>query len=419
MNKINLQLFADAGTMVNATDGYVNAYTGEREGFSGKNSLSSLMKTFYDTELLENARAELYHTQFGKKQGLPRNKGKIMEWRKWNTLPNAPELTEGVIPTGQKFGQSSMTSEIASYGMYVPVTDQLELHAVDDVILGATEELGASAGSTEDVLVRNVIVGGTNVLYANDGGTEVTARYGLSEGCRLTADLVNRAATTLKKLNAPKINGKYVAIIHPSVAYDLRSDPNWIDAHKYAAVTEIFNGEIGELHNCRFVESTNAKIFCGEDLASDSRNLAVNGAVSSASVTIPFDGGTVEAGALVGRMVLIGDKRVKVTANTTNSLTVDEAITATDNAVIYPGEGGAEGCAVYATLFLGRDAYGIVDPDGAGLEMIVHDKSEVGGPLDQFSTVGYKLSTAAKILYEDRMVRVESGSTYSGMDAAN
>ena len=53
------------------------------------------------------------------------------------------------------------------------------------------------------------------------------------------------------------------------------------------------------------------------------------------------------------------------------------------------------------------------------MEMIIKDKSEVGGPLNQFSTLGYKFSTAFKILYEDRMVRVESFSNYSDSDEAN
>ena len=51
--------------------------------------------------------------------------------------------------------------------------------------------------------------------------------------------------------------------------------------------------------------------------------------------------------------------------------------------------------------------------------MIVKGKDEIGGPLNQFSTVGYKAEMAAKLLYEDRMVRVESCSAYSGTDAAN
>ena len=62
MIKLNLQHFAEAGTLVNATGDYVNAYDGSVTPFDQINTLSSTMKTYYDTELLENARAELVHT---------------------------------------------------------------------------------------------------------------------------------------------------------------------------------------------------------------------------------------------------------------------------------------------------------------------------------------------------------------------
>ena len=51
--------------------------------------------------------------------------------------------------------------------------------------------------------------------------------------------------------------------------------------------------------------------------------------------------------------------------------------------------------------------------------MIIKDKSQVGGPLNQFSTVGYKFESATQILYQERMVRVESGSSFSSVDEAN
>ena len=92
------------------------------------------------------------------------------------------------------------------------------------------------------------------------------------------------------------------------------------------------------------------------------------------------------------------------------------------NDLLYPGEGGncVDGpCAVYGTLFFGKDAFGVVDPEGMGMEMIIKDASQIGGPLNQFSTVGYKFESAAKILYQNRMVRVESCSAYSGTDEAN
>ncbi|MFR0864224.1 MAG: N4-gp56 family major capsid protein, partial [Oscillospiraceae bacterium] len=260
-------------------------------------------------------------------------------------------------------GQSAVTQAITQYGTYVSVSDQLELHAIDDVILGAAEELGASAGTTQDKLVRNVAAAGTNVQYCDKVGTNgahtaVTSRAGLDTTAKLTPDEVNKAVTLLKKLKAPKIDGKYIAIIHPSVAYDLRSSEAWIEAHKYAGLTELFTGEIGELHGVRFIETTEAKIFNSEGCP------------------------------------------VKTAADESKGTP----------AVYY---------SVYATLFLGKDAYGMIDPEGGNLEMIIKDKGQVGGPLNQFSTLGYKFSSAAKILYEDRMVRVESCGAYSAEDEAN
>ena len=73
MDIFDLQMFAEAGNVVNATEGYVNSYTGDTTAFSGDNTLSQELKTFYDTELLENARVEMFYAQFGKKQPLPAN----------------------------------------------------------------------------------------------------------------------------------------------------------------------------------------------------------------------------------------------------------------------------------------------------------------------------------------------------------
>ena len=127
---MNLSLFADAGTLVNATTQYVNAYTGSGTSFSPPDTLTPTMKTFYDTELLENHRDQLIFAQLGRKQGLPARRGRTIEWRKWNTLPLCTELTEAVIPTGQKMGMTSISVSLAQYGQYVTVSDLLQLHAL-------------------------------------------------------------------------------------------------------------------------------------------------------------------------------------------------------------------------------------------------------------------------------------------------
>jgi len=447
-----LQMFADAGSVVNGTGGYTNAYTGAVTGFSGKDTMSPTMKTYYDTELLENARPELLYAQLGRMEPMPAGRGKTIEWRKWNTLPNAGALQEGVIPSGEKFGQSAMTSDLGQFGMYVTVSDELEMHAVDDVILGAAEELAASAGQTQDTLVRDELMTGVNVMYAvgrDESGAVVSnpmARWELTceagKKCLLTPDMVNQAATWLKKLKAPRIDGKYVAVIHPSVAYDLRSSEEWIDYHQYAGTAELFSGEIGELHGVRFVESTQAPVLVGQNLGMKRRLTAASGwnvtSAETADVGIADTYNIIISEPatedLLGREILVSDSgdstihgHYVITGVNTGSKILfaaskDDAAASGD--FLLPGEGGFESKtsgrnAVYATMFFGKDAFGLIDPDGAGMEMIIHPKGEVGGPLDQFSTVGYKFSQAAKILYNDRLVRVESCSAYSGMDTAN
>lgn len=371
-----LQLFADAGTVVNTlvnngTSNYTNAYTGEAVAASpSTNTLAPELKTFYDTELLENARTEMFYAQFGRKQRLPKNGGTTIEWRKFNTFDRASELKEGVIPTGQQFGSSSLTASISQYGTYTSITDKLEMRAYDNVILAATEEMGASAAATQETLIRNALLVGTNVMYCDNvdvNGDVIStptspATMGAGGGSSnsdgwalLTPTMVNKAVTKMKKDRVPRINGKYYAVIHPSVAYDLRQSKEWIEVHKYAATSEIFNGEIGELHGCRFIEDTFAPILGGSYIYSGSTTYK----------------------------------------NKSDGVT-------------------------YATYFFGKDGFGIVDPEGGGLEMIIHDKDEIGGPLNQFSTIGYKFETnGATILYPERVLRVMSVSSYSATDEEN
>ena len=231
--------------------------------------LSAEMKTFYDMTLIDEAQANLVHDQFGQKRPIPAGGGKTIEFRKFAPLAKATTpLTEGVTPDGKSLTVSTITATVAQYGDYITQSDVLELTALDNTILEATKLLGRQAGMTLDTVVRNVLQSGTNVTYcpkvAADGTkTEVTSRAALDNTCQLTVDVVNQVVAKLRAQNAPTINGKYVAIIHPYVAYDLMSDPDWKEVHKYAKPENMYEGEIGEIGGVRFVETTEAKIYEG------------------------------------------------------------------------------------------------------------------------------------------------------------
>lgn len=418
--------YGNGGMLVNASTQFTNAYTGQAVPFDAQHTLTPVMnKTYYDTQAIENVKANEIFAQFGRKQSLPLHHGTTIERRKPNTFGDVQRLEEGVIPVGKKFGYSFVTMEIFEYGDYAALTTWVDQHAIDPVMLDMTEELTNAGVATRDKLVRDELLTGTVVYFAPkiaaDGTeTEVLARAEIDKTCILTPDLVARVATELATMRAPRMEDGSVAvgIVHPQVAYDLRRSEGWMEAHKYAAPEQIFNGEIGKLHGIRFIESPDAKIFKAKNLAGDTANLAVNGKVENSDIVM-FDGGEVEEGALVGRGVTIGGTYAVIRANTEDKMILSTRVTAADNAVIAPEGGGAGGTAVYVTEFLTKDAFDVVDAEGGGMRIIHKTPAEAGGPLEQFGTVGLKFSAGAKIIYQERIVRVESGSTMGDIAVGN
>lgn len=403
-SKINLKLFADLNPNGTYSPG-----------------LSAEMKTYYSDYLIDLVDPLLIHDQFAQKKDIPANGGTKIEFRKFLPLPKATKpIQEGVTPKGNTYSVTTITSQVYQYGDYLTLTDILQLAAIDNNVVEATKLISSQAGRTLDTVTREVINGGTNVIYAptaDEPDTEVTGRHLLTSNNKFTADMAFQAKTQLGAFNAPKVDDSYVAIIHPYAAYDLMRDPEWLSVKQYDSA-DYYKGEIGKIGGIRFVESSEAKIFRGEDLASDSRTLKVS---SASGTTVNFKGGTVEADSLAGRFVLIDGNKYQVESNTTSAMTLTETVTASADTVIYPGEGGAEGCAVFSVLVVGANAYATTSITGGGLQHIVKPLGSGGtaDPLNQRSTVGWKATKAAERLVEEYMVRVECGSKYSNKALAN
>ena len=353
------QLFAEVTDVINGLGGYVNGATGAVTPFTpGSNDLGPLDRVFYETDMLENIRERQVFGQLGRKETLPQEHGTSIEWDRWQTLGRIGKLKEGVIPAGKKMGIVAITATISEYGDYVAITKFSKRHGIKKIVLGAEEELSASAADTYEELVRNTLIGGTNILFADalnkstgayvsTPATEAALQTALGDyNCNLTGRVLAKAATALKKsAKGLKYQGAYyLAVVHPDVAEDLRLDDKyWIEAHKYDASEEIFTGEIGRMHGIRFVESNFAPVIKSE----------------------------------------------------------------------------GQTYATFKTMVFAKDAFAVVDPEGGNLEMIIKNEKEIGGPLNQFGTVGVWFEMACKILYQERMITIWSGSSYSSVEEDN
>ena len=408
-------------------------------------SLSEEMKTYYSDYLIDNAEPGLVHDQFAQKQSIPKNGGKTIEFRKYDPLPTLKSaITEGVTPEGQSLKVSTVSDTVKQYGGYVELSDLLMLTAIDNNLLMATKLLGAQAGRTLDTITREVIAGGTNVQY---GDGSVSSRSMLKGGAEsgnhyMSVECIKKAVRFLKRQNAEKIDGSYIAIIHPDVAYDLTSDEAWMDVKSYCDPKDMYEGEIGKLHGVRFIETTEAKVFTAPDLAASSRNLTVSEFLAEAS------GGDVTCGAASEFAFAVKEDitdedyarlegaKLQIYSKSGNFYTsaVVSGINSAGNQIyvemidppefevgdiIYPGEAGREGRDVYATFIIGANAYGTTEIKGGGLEHIVKQLGSGGtnDPLNQRATVGWKATKSAVRLVESFMVRIETASSFDSSAA--
>ena len=418
--KINLRLFG-AETLINKT---TSADTG--------NDLRPEMKTYYSNYLIDLVEPELVHDQFAQKHPIPKNGGKTIEFRKYDSLPKAlTPLTEGVTPTGNKLNVSTIEATVAQYGDYIALTDILMLTAIDNNLVEATKLLASQAGRTLDTVTREVLNGGTNVMYANGK----TKRGELTGGDSTAAnnDVVRvldlkKAVRALKVQNAPKINGAYAGIIHPDVEFDIMNDPEWKYPHQYKDTENLYNNEIGMVAGIRFVESTEAKIFAeGEPFAEGIEYLTVS-SYSSKVITVSDDITSAIAEAIVGKRILLADgEEAEITAATAKAGATAATVTIKDtpstnpaaNDKIYPAGGGKEGRDVYSTLIIGDNAYGVTEIAGGGLQHIVKQLGSSGtaDPLNQRATAGWKAIKTAERLVEQYMIRLESVSSFDDIGA--
>ena len=313
-------------------------------------------QAFYDRNLLSRAQPNDVHGRFGQKRPVPKNSGNQIKFRRYSQLAAATNaLMEGVTPSGSALSATDVTSTLAQYGDFVTLTDLVSMTNQDPVVTEATDVLGDQAGTTIDIVRRDVLVAGSNVAYASG----VADRLSLVN--KLTAADLDKAIRFLKNQNAKymkegipasdkigtsSVRKSFIGIVHPDVEYDLEQITGYKSVSDYGSQEGLIEDEIGAYKNIRFVTSTNCKIW-------------------------------------------------------TNATTATTAG--------YKATGGGSND-VYATLIIAAEAYGLSPLSGEAMSTYVKALGSAGAadPLNQRSTVGWKATTITTILNQAWMLRLES-----------
>lgn len=393
--------------------------------------LAPEQKEFYSKNVIANAEPELIHNKFGDKYPIPKNNGKVIEFRRFSPLKKAlTPLVDGVTPKGDTLEVTTVTGQVKQYGKYVSISDQVSLTSYDPVLTQASKLIGQNAGLTIDTVTREILNGGTNVMYVpsveNGVETAITSRKDITVKSKLRPKDVKVAANILKRMNTPKIEGGFVAIIHPDVSLDIMTDDEFIDVVKYKDPEKVYDGEIGKIGGVRFFESSEAKIFQPQNIFDKVCRMELYTALNSTGSTNIFPDyaiSTEQAAELTQRItdgetvqIYVGGNLATISSVTAGAVGVAKFVVAETiknveaGAVICGTGAGKDGSAVYSTLVIGSNAYGVTDITGGGLEYIFKPLGSGDDPLNQRCTSGWKSMHSAIRLVEAYMVRIESAS---------
>jgi hypothetical protein len=147
------------------------------------------------------------------------------------------EVTD-VTPTA--LSDSQVTVTLAEYGNAVVTTAKLRGTSFLDVDAAAANIIGYNAGDSIDQVVRDVLAGGTNVVYATGGASDPSSRATVGSDDTITANDVRKVVAQLRAANVATFNGSYIG---------------------YTNAMPFYQGEIGTFESVRFIETPRAKVF--------------------------------------------------------------------------------------------------------------------------------------------------------------
>ena len=282
---------------------------------------------YYDRAGIKAANAVSVYGQFADRKSMPTKMGKTYKISKWQHIYDLDQndsdfsakgylgkrdlatvtaklnatdgsgaaLTEGAGAINQVTPKKvTVEASIARYGFMIEYTDEAVLFSEDPVQVKYREELGYLVNQTQEDLIQKDMLSGAGIVINAGGditkaqmGATITADDTNAELYKVSFDLVRKGVKSLvrnraqrnteivtgsTKIGTKPVNKAFYGIIGPEVKYDLETltrgtsyatEHAYIPAYQYAAASNLAEGEVGSMHDVRFIESEGAMIESG------------------------------------------------------------------------------------------------------------------------------------------------------------
>lgn len=192
----------------------------------------------------------------------------------------------------------TIETDIARYGFMTEYTDEVVLFSEDAVQVKYREELGYLINQAQEDLIQKDMLNGCGIEISAGGvakadlgnaidGTSAATIEATEGLAKVSFDLIRKGVKALvrnrairnteivtgsTKVGTKPINKAFYGIVGPEVKYDLETltrgssyetEYAYIPAFKYAGASNLAEGEIGQMHDVRFIESEGAMVEVG------------------------------------------------------------------------------------------------------------------------------------------------------------
>jgi N4-gp56 family major capsid protein len=214
------------------------------------------LQVYVVRKTLEYAKPKLIYSQFGAPDLSLARKGKTASWLRFNKMSiPASALAESPTWVPETITDVTVTATLELWGNGMEMTEFLDNTSFLDLPNEFKDLVGQNAGETINQLVRDVLVAGTSVTYAN----AKASRGALTSVDTVDMDDFLSVAQSLEAADAPKIGDAYVAIISPYVKTQLMKDTAFREATRYLGKENmLFTGELVNIDGIKFVVTSTA-----------------------------------------------------------------------------------------------------------------------------------------------------------------
>lgn len=313
-----------------------NVYGTGANSTAGANTVTH----FYDRAGVKAANRVNVYGQFADRKSMPKKMGKTFKISKFlhmydrsindaefaangylsarsvdevNTALTSAVLGEGAGAVNKKSLQKvTMETTLARYGEMIDYSDEVDLFSEDAIQVRYREELGELANSRMEDLIQLDMLATSTVMYAGSA----TSLTEIDEDSTVSYDLIRKAVRKLVRNRAQKntqlvagdvkvdtrsVAKAYYAVIGASVKGDLETLTRgtvaangttefvYIPVHKYASAGTIAEGEVGAMHEVRFIESESAVVYAGAGAAATTANAGDLAYTGTLDTTAKFD----------------------------------------------------------------------------------------------------------------------------------